>query len=234
MAESCSDLTTEAECWPAQRDRGCWWENGRCEYVVPGSHDLQTTYTCTSQGSPICAGYVQACYEVACGECAECGLMARFPSPPSPPPSRRGMPSPPPSMPPSRRGIPLINFFMVPLGILFIIPLIIWKIRMKKRAAERAAERARQVAMAQSSTAMQPMGQQPVGSMPVTQAYAQPLQPMAVTCPPGLKPGDSLVVTMGGQQVTVQVPEGITPGGTFMVQPPQQVVAVAVATAIPA
>ena len=81
---------------------------------------------------------------------------------------------------------------------------------------------------------MQPMGQQPVGSMPVTQAYAQPLQPMAVTCPPGLEPGDSLVVTMGGQQVTVQVPEGITPGGTFMVQPPpQQVVAVAVATAMP-
>ena len=69
---------------------------------------------------------------------------------------------------------------------------------------------------------------------PVAQAYAQP-QPMAVTCPPGLKPGDSLVVTMGGQQVTVQVPEGITPGGMFMVQPPpQQAVAVAVATAIPA
>ena len=112
----------------------------------------------------------------------------------------------------------------IPL-ILIVPPLCILKIRMKKRAAERA----RQVAMAQSSTAMQPMGQQPV-----IQAYAQP-QPMAVTCPPGLEPGDSLVVTMGGQQVTVQVPEGITPGGMFMVQPPpQQAVAVAVATAITA
>ena len=58
---------------------------------------------------------------------------------------------------------------------------------------------------------------------------------MAVTCPPGLKPGDSLVVTMGGQQVTVQVPQGVAPGGMFMVQPPpQQVVAVAVAQAMPA
>ena len=101
--------------------------------------------------------------------------------------------------------------------------------RPARRAAQRA-ERARQAAAAQSSTGMQPMGQQPLGSVPVAQAYAQP-QPMAVTCPPGLKPGDSLVVTMGGQQVTVQVPEGITPGGMFMVQPPpQQVVAVAVAT----
>ena len=85
-------------------------------------------------------------------------------------------------------------------------------------------ERARQLAAAQSSTGMQP----------VAQAYAQP-QPMAVTCPPGLKPGDSLVVTMGGQQVTVQVPQGVAPGGMFMVQPPpQQVVAVAVAQAMPA
>ena len=107
----------------------------------------------------------------------------------------------------------------IPL-ILIVPPLCILKIRMKKRAAERA----RQLAAAQSSTGMQP----------VAQAYAQP-QPMAVTCPPGLKPGDSLVVTMGGQQVTVQVPEGITPGGMFMVQPPpQQAVAVAVATAITA
>ena len=119
-------------------------------------------------------------------------------------------------------------FLYIPF--LFLVPpLCIWKIRMKKA---RADERARQVALAQSSTGMQPMGQQPVGSTPVAQAYAQP-QPMAVTCPPGLKPGDSLVVTMGGQQVTVQVPEGITPGGMFMVQPPpQQAVAVAVATAI--
>ena len=113
----------------------------------------------------------------------------------------------------------------IPL-VLMVIPLCIWKIRLKKRAAERAAERARQAATAQSSTAMQPMGQQPV-----IQAYAQP-QPMAVTCPPGLEPGDSLVVTMGGQQVTVQVPEGVTPGGMFMVQPPPQQV-VAVATAVP-
>ena len=111
----------------------------------------------------------------------------------------------------------------IPL-ILIVPPLCILKIRMKKRHAERAAERARQLAAAQSSTGMQP----------VAQAYAQP-QPMAVTCPPGVKPGDSLVVTMGGQQVTVQVPEGITPGGMFMVQPPpQQAVAVAVATAIAA
>ncbi len=108
----------------------------------------------------------------------------------------------------------------IPL-ILIVPPLCILKIRMKKRAAERATERARQLAAAQSSTGMQP----------VAQAYAQP-QPMAVTCPPGLKPGDSLVVTMGGQQVTVQVPEGITPGGMFMVQPPPQQV-VAVATAVP-
>ena len=117
-------------------------------------------------------------------------------------------------------------FLQIPLALLVCIPLCIWKIRMKKARAERA----RQAAAAQSSTGMQPMGQQPLGSVPVAQAYAQP-QPMAVTCPPGLKPGDSLVVTMGGQQVTVQVPEGITPGGMFMVQPPpQQVVAVAVAT----
>ena len=123
-------------------------------------------------------------------------------------------------------------FLYIPF--LFLVPpLCIWKIRMKKA---RAAERARQVALAQSSTGMQPMGQQPVGSMPVAQAhYAHQPQQMAVTCPPGLKPGDSLVVMMGGQQVTVQVPEGITPGGMFMVQPPpQQVVAVAVATAMPA
>ena len=62
----------------------------------------------------------------------------------------------------------------------------------------------------------------------MAQAHAQPQQ-MAVTCPPGLKPGDSLVVTMGGQQVTVQVPEGVSPGGVFMVQPP----VMAVATAVP-
>ena len=116
----------------------------------------------------------------------------------------------------------------IPLALLVCIPLCIWKIKMKQAAAERRA------ALAQSSTAMQPMGQQPVGSTPVAQAHAQP-QPMAVSCPPGLKPGDSLVVTMGGQQVTVQVPEGIAPGGMFMVQPPPQpVVAVAVATAMPA
>ena len=121
-------------------------------------------------------------------------------------------------------------FVLIPLAMLVCIPLCIWKIRMKKARAELE----RQAALAQSSTGMQPMGQQPVGSTPVAQAHAQP-QPMAVTCPPGLKPGDSLVVTMGGQQVTVQVPEGITPGGMFMVQPPpQQAVAVAVATAIPA
>ena len=126
-------------------------------------------------------------------------------------------------------------FVLIPLAMLVCIPLCIWKIRMKKARAERA----RQAALAQhaASTGMQiaqPMGQQAVGSLPVAQAHAQPQQ-MAVTCPPGLKPGDSLVVTMGGQQVTVQVPEGITPGGTFMVQPPpQQVVAVAVATAMPA
>ena len=125
-------------------------------------------------------------------------------------------------------------FLQIPLALLVCIPLCILKIRMKKARAERA----RQAALAQhaASTGMQiaqPMGQQAVGSLPVAQAHAQP-QPMAVTCPPGLKPGDSLVVTMGGQQVTVQVPEGITPGGTFMVQPPpQQVVAVAVATAMP-
>ena len=118
----------------------------------------------------------------------------------------------------------------ITLALLVCIPLCIWKIRMKKARAERA----QQLALAQSSTGMQIMGQQPVGSIPVAEAYAQPQQ-MAVTCPPGLKPGDSLVVTMGGQQVTVQVPEGITPGGMFMVQPPpQQVVAVAVATAMPA
>ena len=132
-------------------------------------------------------------------------------------------PSPPPSAPPPRRGFPFMLLLQIPL-ILIVPPLCILKIRMKKRHAERAAERARQLAAAQSPTGMQP----------VAQAYAQP-QPMAVTCPPGLKPGDSLVVTMGGQQVTVQVPEGITPGGMFMVQPPpQQAVAVAVATAIPA
>ena len=108
-------------------------------------------------------------------------------------------------------------FVQIPLALLVCIPLCIWKIRMKKRAAERA----RELEAAQFSTGMQP----------VAQAYAQP-QPMAVTCPPGLKPGDSLVVTMGGQQVTVQVPEGITPGGMFMVQPPPQQV-VAVATAVP-
>ena len=109
---------------------------------------------------------------------------------------------------------------VIPFALLVCIPLCIWKIRMKKRAAERA----RELEAAQFSTGMQP----------VAQAYAQP-QPMAVTCPPGVKPGDSLVVTMGGQQVTVQVPEGITPGGMFMVQPPpQQAVAVAVATAIAA
>ena len=132
-------------------------------------------------------------------------------------------PSPPPSAPPPRRGFPFMLLLQIPL-ILIVPPLCILKIRMKKRHAERAAERARQLAAAQSSTGMQP----------VAQAYAQP-QPMAVTCPPGVKPGDSLVVTMGGQQVTVQVPEGVTPGGMFMVQPPQQqAVAVAVATAIPA
>ena len=126
-------------------------------------------------------------------------------------------------------------FLQIPLALLVCIPLCILKIRMKKARAERA----RQAALAQhaASTGMQiaqPMGQQHVGSLPVAQAHAQPQQ-MAVTCPPGLKPGDSLVVTMGGQQVTVQVPEGITPGGMFMVQPPpQQVVAVAVATAMPA
>ena len=69
---SCSNLTTEAECWPAQRQRGCWWEVDRCEYVVPAGYDLQTTYRCTSQDSTICAGYVQACYELACGECEAC------------------------------------------------------------------------------------------------------------------------------------------------------------------
>ena len=206
-SETCSDLTTEAECWPAQRDQGCWWENGRCEYVVPAEYDLQTTYSCTTQDSPICAGYVQACYEVACGECAACGAGNDGTSP-------------------SNDGTsPFMAILYIPLT-LMVIPLCIWKIRMKKRAAERREERARQAAMAQSSIAMQPMGQQPV-----IQAYAEP-QPMAVTCPPGLGPGDSLMVNMGGQQVTVQVPEGITPGGMFLVQPPPQQV-VAVATAVP-
>ena len=144
-----------------------------------------------------------------------CGVYgAKTPLPRSPLP-----PSPPPSAPPLRRGFPFMVLLQIPF-ILIVPPLCILKIRMKKRAAERA----RQLAAAQSSTGMQP----------VAQAYAQP-QPMAVTCPPGVKPGDSLVVTMGGQQVTVQVPEGVTPGGMFMVQPPpQQAVAVAVATAIPA
>ena len=42
------------------------------QYVVPAGYDLQTTYRCTSQDSTICAGYVQACYELACGECEAC------------------------------------------------------------------------------------------------------------------------------------------------------------------
>jgi len=68
----CSDFTAEADCWPARRQQGCWWEGDRCEYVVPPGFDLESSYTCTSQGSSICAGYVEACYELACGDCSCC------------------------------------------------------------------------------------------------------------------------------------------------------------------
>ena len=39
LEDYCSSLTTEAECWPAQRELGCWWEVDRCEYVVPTDYD---------------------------------------------------------------------------------------------------------------------------------------------------------------------------------------------------
>ena len=67
-----------------------------------------------------------------------------------------------------------------------------------------------------------------LSSLPQAQAQLAPVQ-MAVTCPPDARPGDSMAVTMGGRQLTVQVPEGVSPGGVFMVQPP----VMAVATAVP-
>ena len=73
----CSDFTAEADCWPARRQQGCWWEGDRCEYVVPPGFDLESSYTCTSQDSSICAGYVEACYELACGECNACRAESR-------------------------------------------------------------------------------------------------------------------------------------------------------------
>ena len=181
---TCSDLTTEAECWPAQRDRGCWWENGRCEYVVPADYDLQTSYTCTSQDSPICAGYVQACYEVACGECAACGAGNNGTS--------AGTAYPPPSPPCNSRKcrpVPVMVFVQIPLAMLVCIPLCIWKIRMKKRAAERAANNAvhHQTAtdleanQPQSSASGMAMTQPPVAHavvLPIAQAQAT--MPVAV------------------------------------------------------
>jgi hypothetical protein len=80
----CASLKTQADCWPAMEDHGCWWEVDHCEFVIPADFDTTTQYQCASQPSPICAGYVKACYEVACGECIAC---EQSPSP-SPSPSR--------------------------------------------------------------------------------------------------------------------------------------------------
>ena len=84
--------------------------------------------------------------------------------------------------------------------------------------------------------------------MPQSAAVAVPMQQPAtsvmVTCPPGMKPGDTLQVAgPDGHVQMVQVPPGVFAGGQFMVQmqtpvvmaqaPPQVAMAVPVQSAPP-
>ena len=84
----------------------------------------------------------------------------------------------------------------------------------------------RPVATHQAQAAVAIPMQQPVAVAVPVQAAAVPVQPTAassvmVTCPPGMKPGQTLQVTgPGGQMMQVPVPPGIRAGAQFMVQMP--------------
>ena len=134
--------------------------------------------------------------------------------PPAPPPAKEPKPV--------RAGIPIFPLMNGAIVVLSIAACIYYGRYKQRRNAERRLE----MMQAQAAHAH---AQAQLSSLPVAQAQVAPAQ-MAVTCPPDARPGDSMAVTMGGRQLTVQVPEGVSPGGVFMVQPPVMAVATAVPT----